>query len=60
MDKDFMKCMEIVKRWEETPPVEIQKTNSAAEDFRDAAVETLSITALLVLVWTLITVVLYF
>jgi len=60
MDKDFMKCMEIVKRWEETLPVEIKKANTAAEDFRDAAVETLSITALIVLVWTLITLYLYF
>ena len=58
--KDYQKCMEIVKRWEETPPVEIQKTNSAVQDMKEAALETLSITAVLVLLWTLITVALYF
>ena len=58
--KDYQKCMEIVKRWKETPPVSLQKSSTAAEDFRAAAVETISITALLVLVWILITLYLYF
>ena len=60
MDKDFKKCMAIIKKWEETPPVSLQKSSTAAEDFRAAAVETISITTLLVLVWILITLYLYF
>jgi len=59
--KDFKRCMDIINRWEETPPIsKIQKSNTAAEDFRAAAIETLTLTSVLVLVWTLITFILYF
>ena len=56
----YKECMSIIKKWERISPVEIKKTNTAAEDMLSAAVETIAAISVITLIWLLVTITLYF